>query len=253
MSIPVVASIGTTHPWNIAGLGLDAQVARDFGVRNAAVVVGVAAQDERGLHARFALPVEIVRAQLEALPHRQIVAFRIGALLGEENVREVASFLQTRSDIPAVVDPVFDATLGGEFGNDATFRAFRAQMFQTPIILTPNIPEASRLLCTPIGAAEEMIAAARALQSFGAGAVLLKGGHLIGDPIDVLVTCDEVKVFKDTRLPGSMRGTGCTLAAALACELARGLALVEAVESARSYVRAKIEAQTMYASLQVAF
>lgn len=251
--MPLVASIGTTHPWNIAGLGLDAQVARDFGVRNATVVVGVTAQDERGLRAKFALPVEMVRAQLATLPAQQIAAFRIGALFDEANLREVATFLQARCEVPTVVDPVFESTLGGEFGGDASLGAFHAYMFKPPIILTPNLLEASRLLTRPVETVEEMIAAAHALQLLGARAVLLKGGHLKGDPTDVLVTSDQTLVFKDKRLPGSMRGTGCTLAAALACELARGLPIARAVESARAYVRAKIEAKIAYGSLQVAF
>ncbi|MEO6913177.1 MAG: PfkB family carbohydrate kinase [Candidatus Baltobacteraceae bacterium] len=251
--IPIVVSIGTTHPWNIAGLGLDAQVAREFGARSVAVIVGVTAQDERGLHAKFALPAEIVRAQLAALPRQQIGSLRIGALFDEANVREIASFLQTHRDVPAVVDPVFEATLGGMFGDNASFIAFHACMFETPIILTPNLSEASRLLNRPIETVDEMIAAAHALQRIGARDVLIKGGHLAGDPIDVLVTGDETKVFKDARLPGSMRGTGCTLAAALACELARGLPIVPAVESARAFVRAKIAAQNTVGPLQVAF
>jgi hydroxymethylpyrimidine/phosphomethylpyrimidine kinase len=98
-----------------------------------------------------------------------------------------------------------------------------------------------------------MISAAHALRAHGLRAVLLKGGHLPGDPLDVLVSAQVTKIFQGPRLAQTMRGTGCTLAAALACELAKGRRLEEAVDAARAYVRTKIEAQIPYASLHVAF
>jgi len=253
MSTLVVLSIGTTHPWNIAGVGLDAQIVAEFGLRSVTVVAGLTAQDESGVRERFAVPAKVVRAQLESIPRDHLSAIRVGAVFDEENVREVARFLRSKPEIPAVVDPVFDATLGGRFGGEASFAAFRSAMLALPAILTPNIPEAERLTECTISNKDEMIAAAHALRAMGLRAVLLKGGHLAGDPIDVLVTAQETKVYTQPRLALIMRGTGCTLAAALACELAKGRRLEEAVESARAYVRKKIEAQITYASLHVAF
>ena len=244
LSGPLVLCIGTTHPWNSAGIGRDAQVAAEFGLRTAAVVVGITAQDAGGMREKFAVPTPIVRAQLESLATAQLGAIRVGALFDQENVHEVLRFLQSRRATPTVVDPVFGATLGGEFADTATFEAFRAGILVQPIILTPNVPEAQRLTSRRITNQEEMIAAALHLQAMGAAAVLLKGGHLPGDPIDILVTGNATHVYREARLPGTMRGTGCTLAAALACELASGRELVAAVQSARAYVRAKIGAQT---------
>lgn len=253
VSTPIVVSIGTTHPWNIAGLGLDAQVALEYGVRNASVIAGITAQDETGLHAKFAVPAGVVREQLARLPRANVGALRIGAVFEEENVREVARYVSQHRTIPAVVDPVFEATLGGEFANEATFAAFRAHLLIPPVILTPNIPEAQRLLSRTIENKDEMVAAAHALAAMGPRAVLLKGGHLSGDPVDVLVVNADTRVYRETRLPFHMRGTGCVLAAALACEIAKGKPLIAAVEAAREYVRKKIEAQISYASLHVAF
>ncbi|MFN2528349.1 MAG: hydroxymethylpyrimidine/phosphomethylpyrimidine kinase [Candidatus Baltobacteraceae bacterium] len=253
MSTPVVLSIGTTHPWNIAGVGLDAQVAAEFGLRSATVVVGVTAQDHSGVRDRFAVPPEVVRAQFESIPRDHLAAIRVGAVFDEQNVGEVARFLCGEPEVPAVVDPIFTATLGGNFGGEASFAAFRVKVMALPVILTPNIPEAERLTGRTISNKEQMISAAHALRAMGPRAVLLKGGHLAGDPLDVLVTAHETKVFTQTRLAQRMRGTGCTLAAALACELAKGRRLEEAVDSARAYVRKKIEAQIPYASLHVAF
>ena len=239
-----ILSIGTTHPWNVAGTGRDAQVAADHRARALTVITGVTAQDAGGIREKFAIPTPLVRAQLQSVSAAQYGAIRIGAVFAEENVREIARFLGTRGGVPAVVDPVFGATLGGAFASDATYETFVHELLPQQIILTPNIPEAQRFLGRPIATVEDMCVAARALLQLGPQAVLLKGGHLAGDPVDILLTREREKRYSGARLPGTMRGTGCTLAAALACELANGKELFAAVESARSYVRNKITAES---------
>lgn len=246
-------SIGSTHPWNIAGVGLDARVAAEYGLRHAIAIAGVTAQDESGLRERFALPVEMVRAQLACIPQCDLRAIRVGAVFDTHNILAVAQFLGRNPLVPAVVDPVLDATLGGAFSTARSEAAFKSALLALPVILTPNIPEAERLTGRKIASSEEMVAAALALLALGPHAVLLKGGHLEGDPVDVLVTAEKTTQFKEPRIEKTMRGTGCTLAAALACELAEGHALEDAVVAARAYVRKKIEAQIPYASLHVAF
>jgi hydroxymethylpyrimidine/phosphomethylpyrimidine kinase len=86
-----------------------------------------------------------------------------------------------------------------------------------------------------------MTAAGKQLIEKGASAALIKGGHLPGEAIDVLVTDDDVEIFAGTRLPREMRGTGCMLAMSLACELALGRDLVPAIQNARAYVRGKLQ------------
>jgi hydroxymethylpyrimidine kinase/phosphomethylpyrimidine kinase len=234
MSEQIVASIGTTHPWNIAGLGLDLRVAQIFNVRALTVVTAVTAQDAKGLHAAQALPPEIVRAQLAALPMAAVDVVRVGALIGKSNVALVAEFLAEHPKTPAVVDPVFGATLGGAFLDDAAFAEFRDGLATlSSVALTPNVEEAARLLGRPAIARDELEDAAKDLRARGAKAVLIKGGHLPGDPVDVLASPHGLDVYHDERMPGAMRGGGCVLAMALACELARGLSLVDAVASGR--------------------
>jgi len=254
MSERVVASIGTTHPWNIAGLGLDLHVASTFGVRNLTVVTGVTAQDADGLHAAFALPEPVVRAQFDALPMAEVAVLRVGALIGKPNVELVAAFLAEHPKTLAVVDPVFGATLGGAFLDDLAFAAFRDGLATLPsVVLTPNVEEAARLLGRDALEAGDLAGAATDLRARGAKAVLLKGGHLTGDPIDALATAHGVEMFRDPRMPGAMRGGGCVLAMALACELARGLPLLDAVQAARTYVRSRIASHQRFGGLQVAY
>lgn len=251
---PIVVSIGTTHPWNIAGVGLDVLTGEEFEVRVLTVVGAVSAQDAKGLSALHPIPNEVVRAQLATIPWDRVDAIRVGAFAAADIVSEVAAAVRAHADIPAVVDPVFSATLGGAFGGDAVVSAVRDDLGRLGnVVLTPNLHEAARLLGRASLERAELADAAGALQARGARAVLLKGGHLDGEPADVLASSSGVDAFVGERLSTSMRGTGCVLAMALACELARGLQLVHAVQSARSFVRARIARQTRFAGLNVAY
>lgn len=254
MSEPLVASIGTTHPWNIAGIGLDSRICADYGVCQAMAVVAVSAQDARGLQALHVIPPDVIRAQLDTLPD-DIVAFRVGALVSSETVRIVADYIRARVTlVPVVVDPVIGVSLGGELRADEELLAtLRDELLTLPVIVTPNAPEAALLLGMPVDTTNALHIAARRFVERGAAAAFVKGGHLRGDAVDVLVTDSEEHAFAGTRLPGSMRGGGCALAAALMCELALGRDIVSAAESARAYVRDKIAARTIRSGLQVAF
>lgn len=254
MSASIVASIGTTHPWNIAGVGLDARVAAEYGLPHVMAIAAVSAQDESGVHGVYVIPLQALEAQLACLPD-DVAAFRIGALVSTESLRIVAAYLRERaSRVPVVVDPVMAATLGGDLQTDDSLTdALARELLTLPVIVTPNTGEAERLLGITVRDEAEQRAAGEHFVRRGARAALVKGGHLAGEPADVLVTSSETVVMRGERLPGSMRGGGCTLAAALACELARGAELPAAATSAREYVRAKIAAHTMRGGLQVAF
>lgn len=249
-----VASIGATHPWNIAGVGLDARVMAEYGLDHAMAIVAVTAQDASGLHALHVVSPDAVRAQLQSLPG-DVAAYRVGALISSKTVDIVAHFLRERAEhVPVIVDPVISASLGGALQSDTDLLAtLREELLTLPVIVTPNVPETEQLLDTRVARVEDQRAAARAFVERGARAAYVKGGHLLGDPVDVLVSDSTEQTFSDARLPGSMRGSGCALAASLAAELALGRDLVGAAVSARSYVRTKIAAGTMRGGLQVAF
>ncbi len=250
----IVASIGTTHPWNVAGIGIDARVAAEYGLRHVMAIAGVSAQDAMRVRAVLPIPARVLQAQLESLPP-EIAAFRIGALISSENVRTVAEFLRPRDRVPIVVDPVLGASTGEAlWANAAYIDDLRDRLLRLPVLVTPNLDETALLLhAKPVRDRDVMLQAARELVRNGARAALVKGGHLAGEPADVLATTTHTRVFDGKRLPGNMRGTGCVLAMSLACELALGRELVAAVENAREYVRDKIEAGTRFDSLQTAF
>lgn len=241
MSAPIVLSIGTSHPWNVAGVGRDLIVGTELGTRVFTAVAAVSAQDRDGIQALHQVPAEVLRRQLATLPWESAGAVRIGALAALENVRAVADSIRARPALPVVVDPVFRASRGGELADPATRYAIRDELATLGnVVLTPNLDEAADLLAIEPILRDTIAEAAAALQRRGALAVLLKGGHLDGDPVDVLATGDGVETYGESRIGAAMHGTGCTLAMALACELAAGRPLRHAVHAARAYVRAQI-------------
>ena len=110
----IVLSIGTTHPWNVAGVGRDLVVGADFGARVFTAVAAVSAQDTRGVTALHAIPIDAFVAQLAALPWDSAGAVRIGALPTLAAVHAVSEPLRSRPWLPAVIDPVFSASRSGE-------------------------------------------------------------------------------------------------------------------------------------------
>lgn len=254
MSDAVVASIGTTHPWNIAGVGLDVRIGAELGVRVVAAVAAVSVQDAQGLHALHAVPIRELRAQLRTISLRDLVAIRVGALPSANAVVAVAGVLRAFPHVPAVVDPVLTASLGGTFADEPTVDALRSELAAIPsVILTPNLDEGARLLRCDAISRGSLADAARSLHAFGSRAVLLKGGHLEGRPADALAAAGGVETLEDERLPHDMRGTGCTLAMALASELARGALLRDAVIRARQFTRGKIAHAHTFQGLRVAY
>jgi hydroxymethylpyrimidine/phosphomethylpyrimidine kinase len=243
MTRPIVISIGTTHPWNVAGVGRDLIVGAELGVRVFTAIAGVSAQDAGGVRALQAIDAPTFATQLLTLPWNAAGAVRVGALVSPANVRALVAVLHARPELLAVVDPVLAASRGGQLAGDDTRAAIRDQLAASPTtILTPNLSEAVALLGVSEIDAGSIGDAARALQRRGAHAVLLKGGHLNGEPVDALATASGVELFSAPRIAAEMHGTGCTLAMALASELAKGIALREAVIAARAFVRAGLAA-----------
>jgi hydroxymethylpyrimidine/phosphomethylpyrimidine kinase len=238
---PIVLSIGTTHPWNVAGVGRDLVVGGELGIRVFTAVAAVSAQDGRGAVAFQPVSGELLAAQLAVLPWDAAGAARVGALPTPNAVRLVAEALRSRPWLLAVVDPVFEASGGGKLVEPAARSGLRNELATLPnVILTPNLGEAAQLLELSSIDRNSIAKAAEALRARGALAVLLKGGHLDDDPADALATAEGVELLSESRIAGEMHGTGCTLAMALACELASGLSLRAAVCKARAYVRAQL-------------
>ncbi len=249
----LVVSIGTTHPWNVAGTGLDLHVGAELGIRVVTAVAAVSAQDAGGIRGVEPVSDKLFEAQLKAVPWSDAGAVRVGALPSASAVDAVTRALRQIPEVLAVVDPVLSATRGGRFADEATAASIGEHLAAQPnVVLTPNVNEASELLGKPV-TRETLVESAIALFERGAYAVLLKGGHLQGAPEDVLASDVGVMTFSEERLPHGMRGTGCVLAMALACNIASGSPLIEAVASARRFVRGKIANAKLFHDLRVAY
>jgi len=137
-----------------------------------------------------------------------------------------------------VVDPVMISKHGAPLMDDPARRAFAARMVPRAFLLTPNLPEAEALAGFPVRNPEDMRRAAEALASMGAANVLVKGGHLEGDALDILFTPGEgFTEFRQPRVDTvHTHGTGCTYSAAIVAELAKGLPLRGAVAEAKAFL-----------------
>jgi len=239
-ALTVLCSIGTTHPWNIAGVGLDARVAQRMDALHVSVIAGVSAQGG-GESAAAATSHGLLAAQLRAIRDVKPDAYRIGALFSAANVEVVAEFL-AHTNVPVVCDPVIATSGGLVLAEPSAIDAMRSKLFRYCTLVTPNLDEASRFCGFPVNDRATMAGAAHTLvQRDGADAALVTGGHLPDEATDVLYAGGESTTFEGERLAGGMRGTGCALAAATAIGMARGLNVCDAIAAARGIVRDAIE------------
>jgi hydroxymethylpyrimidine/phosphomethylpyrimidine kinase len=184
----------------------------------------------------FALPSSEIRKQLRAvLDDFDVRAAKTGMLFSAEIVRTVARELR-RTSFPLVVDPVMIATVGARLEKDDFQDALVDRLLDRATLITPNRHEAERLSGLSIRNVGSMEAAARAIRRLGAGAVLVKGGHLKGPLVDVFYDGRHMVRLRGRRYRKELHGAGCTLAASTAAYLALGLPLLAAIRRARRKV-----------------
>ena len=240
MSKPCVLVLAGLDPSGGAGLLADAEAVRAAGATPLCVATALTVQTTRAAR-RFKTvdPGLVVESAQALLEEEDVRAIKIG-MVGDRAVAvEIAGLLQGRKRLPLVVDPVLAASSGAKLFEGSVTSARDAYLrLAAGAVLTPNLSEAETLL----GARLDDPMQAGALLGEGPGAVLLKGGHLVGDPVDFLFQPLGVEQFRARRIPASARGTGCRLASAIAAGLARGLPLREAVLAARQLVRDYLQA-----------
>jgi len=223
-----------------AGVQADLRVFHDYGLHGCTAFAALTAQNPFGVSAIHPVPAGFVAAQLDAvLGVYDIRALKTGMLGGSAVVEAVAERLASCPGIAKVVDPVMIATSGAKLVADGAVDALKRRLLPLATVITPNIPEAAALCGRSASPAE----LARGLFETYGCAALVKGGHRPGaDAVDVLCDGGEIREFSMPWVvdPISTHGTGCSLAAALAAELALGRTLAEAVAGAKSYVHAAI-------------
>ncbi|NLY95575.1 MAG: bifunctional hydroxymethylpyrimidine kinase/phosphomethylpyrimidine kinase [Myxococcales bacterium] len=235
MTRPVVLSVAGSDPSGGAGLQADLKVAAAYGVHGAAVPTLLTVQDSRGVREVVSLEAGVFRRSLDVvLADLRPRAVKIGALASAEVIASLAAALAA-TDAPVILDTIVASSSGAPFLDEAALSVFARELVPRAVLLTPNLVEARLLL-----GAQEDDASALADASFRRFGVptLVKGGHAEGDrSIDVLVDGEGEARFDAPRFDGpSPHGTGCALSMAIACELALGGPLREAIRDAKSYV-----------------
>jgi hydroxymethylpyrimidine/phosphomethylpyrimidine kinase len=243
---PIALTVAGSDSGGGAGIQADLKTFSALGTYGASVVTAVTAQNTHGVSAVHAIPADIIAAQLEAVfADLHVGAVKIGMLGGPEVIETVAAGLQAHA-IPIVLDPVMVAKSGDALLPDAAVAALRDLLLPAAGLLTPNLPEAARLLETAVAESEDdMAAQGRALCALGPAAVLMKGGHGKGARcVDLLVSRDGtvLRLTAPRRVTRNTHGTGCTLSSAIAAGLARGLDLADAVCAAHAYLQGAIAA-----------
>lgn len=245
MRPPVALSIAGSDPSGGAGLQADLRTFTCFGVYGAGVPTSVTVQDTRGVRRVEPLDPALVREQIAVvLEDLSPGAVKIGLLPDAAIVEAVAASLSARPEIAVVLDPVLVATSGDVLAPETALAALVRELLPRAAVVTPNLAEAARLAGCPVVGASSLVDAARAIQARGAAAVLVKGGHLEGEAIDILLTRDgEILELRATRIPGpAVHGTGCALSSAIAARLACGDALTVAAATAKRWLHGRIAA-----------
>ena len=226
-----------------AGIQADLKTFAAHGVHGLSALAALTAQHTRGVTAVHVPPTAFLEAQIDAcFDDFRIGAVKLGMLASADVIATVARALARHRPRHVVVDPVMVATSGARLLEADALDALRTQLLPLATVITPNLPEAELLLGWAIGDAAAMSHAALALRALGAPAVLLKGGHLAGpgEVVDILSDADGEQRTAHPRLQLDAHGTGCTLASAVAANLARGLPLRAACAAAVGYVQSAL-------------
>lgn len=252
ITTPIALTIAGSDPSAGAGIQADLKTFAARKVYGTSVIAALTAQNTLGVQEVQPVSADFVAAQLQSLLNDMpIAAIKTGMLYSAEIIDTIAVTLKQYSLRPLVVDPILISSSGKRLLDASATEQLLKQLLPLTTLLTPNLLEAAALLNTSVASTDaEIIEQAQALLEFGAGAVLLKGGH--GEGVlssDLLVLSPKVVgrgddrqfVFNAPRLNiNNNHGTGCTLSAAICAELAKGQSLIEAVASAKQYISAAL-------------
>ncbi|WP_017325197.1 bifunctional hydroxymethylpyrimidine kinase/phosphomethylpyrimidine kinase [Synechococcus sp. PCC 7336] len=237
---PIALTIAGSDSGGGAGIQADLRTFTMHRVHGTCAITCVTAQNTVGVHRVDTLPPEAIAAQIEAVATDLAPqAVKIGMLLNREIIEAVAAAIQKHSLTNVVVDPVMVSRAGAQLLADKAIASMRALMLPSANVLTPNRYEAQILSGLPINTLEDMQAAARKIHTLGPQSVLVKGGSMTGDyrGTDVWFDGDRLEIFETAAIATThTHGTGCTLSAAIAAQLALGQSPKEAILRAKQFV-----------------
>lgn len=241
-----VLVIAGSDPSGGAGIQADIKAITALGGYAAAAITALTAQNTAGVFGIMEIPAEFVKKQISlVLEDIGADCIKTGMMHNAKIVEVVVQILSGYSNIKLVVDPVMVATSGDAlFDNKSAVLAIKEILIPMATLVTANVPEAEILSGMSVSDKSSMIKAGERIIALGAKNVLVKGGHMDGDIVqDVLVSGDGAsEVYEHSRIcTKNTHGTGCTLASAIACGLAKGGLLKDSIVMARKYVHDAIK------------
>ncbi len=238
MLIPKALTIAGSDSGGGAGIQADLKTFSAFRVFGMSVITAVTAQNSLGVQGVENLSPPFVAQQLRSvLGDFGTDAAKCGMLSTAPIIEAVAGVLGEHRVEKLVVDPVMVAKSGDHLLQPDARKALIERILPLALVVTPNLPEAEALAGIPVTDRADMAEAARRIHALGPRYVLVKGGHLKGDAVDLLWNGRETTEFTAPRVDSAnTHGTGCTLSAAIAASLARGQALGDAIRAAKAYV-----------------
>lgn len=239
--LPVALTIAGSDPSGGAGIQADLKTFHQFGIYGEAVITLVTVQNTRQISRVELVSGELIRQQIEAVVSDiPPGAAKTGALGDTEQV-EVVAALAAAFTFPLVVDPVIISKHGVRLLSTEAELALKTRLLPRCTLVTPNVAEAETLCGTTIQDVEDLESAARRIADLGAGAVLVKGGHLEGEPIDVLYYEGRIEQIPGARVrTRHTHGTGCAYSAAITALLAQGVGISAAVHRAKVFIQTAI-------------
>ncbi|MEU6421029.1 bifunctional hydroxymethylpyrimidine kinase/phosphomethylpyrimidine kinase [Streptomyces spiralis] len=240
---PRVLTVAGSDSGGGAGIQADLKTMLALGTHGMSVITAVTAQNSLGVQGAWELPAEAVRAQYRSVVDDiGVQAVKTGMLASAELVETVAELL-AGTGVPTVVDPVGVSKHGDPLLAASALESVRTKLLPVATVATPNLDEVAQLTGVRVTSEEGLGEAATAVLEYGPAWVLIKGGHLAGDALDLLTDGTEEHWLRAPRYDNRhTHGTGCTLASAIAAQLAKGQPVPEAVRAAKEYVTGAIAA-----------
>jgi hydroxymethylpyrimidine kinase/phosphomethylpyrimidine kinase len=244
---PVVITIAGLDPSGGAGIVADIKTIYALGGFPAAAITSITYQNTTGVFGAEHQSAATLRAQVEpVISDLDVKAAKTGMLPTAEIVAEVARLFSEEALPAPVVDPVMVSTSGHDLIGDEAFHVLKTRLLPVARVVTPNIPEAERLAGFSVHTEDDMRRAAQAIKSLGVRAVLVKGGHrpIEDQALDLLLDeTGEFVEFREAYLEvGEIHGSGCTLSAAIAACLGKGMTLEDSIRSAKIYITEQLRA-----------
>lgn len=227
-----------------AGIQADLKTMLANGVYGMTVITSLTAQNTTGVRSILNSDPKFLADQIDSV-FEDIVpdAVKTGMIPSKELVEVTAERLKFYCVNNLVVDPVMVATSGADLSNSESVKALKESLIPLASVVTPNVPEAEVLSGMKITTKDDMTEAAKKINSECGCSVLIKGGHNDLNCDDVLLHNGEIMVFEMQKIDNeNTHGTGCTLSSAIACNLAKGMTVPEAVKRAKEYITGAIQA-----------